>query len=190
MIKCDAEGEAWFRDRLATVNAVLADNQLPPHREPERLPGPAPRGMGGFPYSFLHYLRRAYACVIEGAPLRTGPLTEDDETFIFDVAVTLMDSHLLSHSDCEGYYAPADFDLPLCDDRLPGGFLGSSRRLLAELEQVAPALGIGLPLSAGARAALEQVGEDDPLYREKMVWYTLYEATRASVAQETLVVFS
>lgn len=55
-------------------------------------------------------------------------------------------SHLLCHSDCEGFYLPVDFEVVLIDsqdqDRIPGGLLGSSYRLRDELLAIAPALGI------------------------------------------------
>src|SRR3569833_2181725 len=41
-------------------------------------------------------------------------------------------AHLIHHSDCEGYYVPVDFEQVLTDERLPGGYLGSSMRLLTE----------------------------------------------------------
>jgi hypothetical protein len=48
--------------------------------------------------------------------------------------------HLIHHSDCEGYYVPVDFGQVIVDERLAGGYLGSSVRLLAETRRIAAAL--------------------------------------------------
>ena len=48
--------------------------------------------------------------------------------------------HLIRHSDCEGYYVPVDFGQVIVDERLAGGYLGSSVRLLAETRRIAAAL--------------------------------------------------
>ena len=50
--------------------------------------------------------------------------------------------HLIHHSDCEGYYMPVDFGQVIADERLAGGYLGSSVRLLAETRRIASALGL------------------------------------------------
>jgi hypothetical protein len=50
--------------------------------------------------------------------------------------------HLIHHSDCEGYYVPVDFEQVIVDDRLAGGYLGSSMCLLAETRRIAGALGL------------------------------------------------
>jgi hypothetical protein len=193
LVQNDPEGAAWMRRSVAKLSGVLEKNGLGRHEEPEALPPWEARSVGSFPYSFLHYLRRAYACVLEGAPMRTGELTDEDDEFIAEVTVSVMDSHLLSHSDCEGFYVPQSFDGPLCDDELPGSFAGSSQRLLAELVRVAPALGIrceGDALAPGEEERLAEVEEEsDPLWREKIVWFALYEAARFSVAHGTLIVF-
>jgi hypothetical protein len=50
--------------------------------------------------------------------------------------------HLIYHSDCEGYYVPVDFGQVIVDERLDGGHLGSSVRLLAETRRIVSALGL------------------------------------------------
>lgn len=192
LIVHDEEGAQWTRDSIARLNKVLKKRGLAEHNEPEKLPGLSRQSVSSYPYSFLHYLRRAYACVVEGKPLRTGEMTERDMDFIQDITIDLMDSHLLSHSDAEGYYVPQDFADPLCDDSLPGSFAGSIPRLLKELERVAPVLGIGLvngELATGLADKLAQVEEDDVLFREKIVWFSLYEAARLCMKHGTLLVF-
>src|SRR5262245_25325823 len=48
------------RQDIAEINRVLAAHGLPPHVEPETLPAFQDRSSvwAGFPYSWLHYLRR------------------------------------------------------------------------------------------------------------------------------------
>jgi hypothetical protein len=62
--------------------------------------------------------------------------------------------HLIYHSDCEGYYVPVDFAQVIADDSLPGGYLGSSVRLLAETRRIASALGLPEDLDADSEEVL------------------------------------
>jgi hypothetical protein len=191
----DAEGATWFRDHVKNLNAILAGEGLPLHVEPET-PGTAKarRHVGSFPYSFLHYLRRAYACVHEDEPL--VPLAEGSdptEDPMVEEANVLLDSHLLCHSDAEGYYVPIDFADIIVDDAIPGGMIGSSQRLFAELVAVAPAIGIALDgsvLSDKLAAELAEEGDRVPYAIERLVWLALFEAARVSIANGTLIVFS
>jgi hypothetical protein len=192
LIVHDAEGAEWMRKSIAKLNKVLVENGLAAHHEPEKLPGMRRRSVSSYPYSFLHYLRRAYACVVEGKPVRTGDITDEDLEFVQDVTIDIMSSHLLSHSDAEGFYVPQAFDHPLCDDRLPGGFAGSLPELLKELERVAPAIGIHCAkgkLAAGEKDKLARIEDDDPLFREKIVWFSLFEAGALCMKHGTLMVF-
>jgi hypothetical protein len=59
--EADPEAMTWLREELAHVNRVLRVNGLPEHIEPQELPEMVGRGLSGFPYSWLHYLRRAVA---------------------------------------------------------------------------------------------------------------------------------
>ena len=192
LIVNDEEGAQWMRSNIDRLNKVLKKQGLAEHKEPEKLPRLSRQSVSSYPYSFLHYLRRAFACVVEGKPLRTGEMSQRDMDFVSDVAIDLMDSHLLSHSDAEGYYVPQDFADPLCDDSLPGSFAGSLPRLLKELERVAPALDIGLKngeLVAGEADKLARVEDADPMFREKIVWFSLYEAAKLCLEHGTLLVF-
>ena len=66
----DEEGAEWQRRSLTQVNAVLARHKLPTHEEPERFTHrPHQSACTSFPYSFLHYLRRAFAHVREDRPV-------------------------------------------------------------------------------------------------------------------------
>lgn len=197
----DEEGAEWLREALANVNAVLAELQLPAHVEPESLPPMDDRSIiGSFPYSFLHHLRRAYARWKQNpdAPATPCPRDEDpasdpavdDELFMFE-------SHLLCHSDCEGFYLPLDFSNAIIDDknqdRIQGGFLGSSYRLHEELIAMAPCLNIrdAACLSDQAANEIQQaVQSESELWIEKGVWLTLYEACRLSKQHGTAICFA
>jgi hypothetical protein len=189
----DSEGAEWIRESNAVLNRVLVANDLPEHSEPEKLPNIHRRSCSSYPYSFLHYLRRAFACVVEGRPIRTGEMTDADFNFVQEAAIDLMDSHLLSHSDAEGFYVPQPFPVPLCDDSLPGGFAGSLPQLLKELERVAPAIGIQLTdgrlLPADENKLAEIQDGNEPLFREKIVWFSLFEAANLCMKHGTLLVF-
>ena len=192
LIVHDEEGAGWVRKSIDELNKVLVANGLEEHHEPEKLPALRRRSVSSYPYSFLHDLRRAFACVVRRKPLRTGEMSDADFDFVQDVAVDLMDSHLLSHSDAEGYYVPQAFDYPLCDDALSGGFAGSLPQLLKELERVAPALGISLEdgiLLPAEENKLANVEEGDDFFREKIVWFSLYEAAKLCLKHGTLLVF-
>lgn len=102
-------------------------------------------------YSGLHTVRRV-AAYLEQTGILPDPLPEaskaaDDPLLQNCYAkppgnpAGLFD-HLIYHSDCEGYYVPADFEQVIVDHRSPGGYLGSSVRLLAETRRIAGALGL------------------------------------------------
>jgi hypothetical protein len=193
----DPEGADWARKQVALINAWLSDEGLPAHDEPEKLGTLRKRRhVGGFPYSFLHYLRRAYARHQRGLPplpLKKGENPLGDGT-VADVA-SMMASHLLCHSDAEGFYVPIEFPEPLFDvaERgVPGGMLGSSQALMRELVEVAPAIGITLDgdnLSDAEAARIAEESDVAPWRIERLVWLALYENTRVSIAEKTLLVF-
>jgi hypothetical protein len=193
----DPEGADWVREKLAIINRYLSEQGLPEHREPEKLPPLHCRAeLMSFPYSFLHYLRRVYARAKQDPDWIAVPVPEgedpsrdravDEETFMFD-------SHLLCHSDCEGYYLPLDFDELITGDDVPGGFAGSSHRLLEELHLAARPLGIALEegeLSDQEAARINGlVEEDGPLHREYAAWLALFEAARLSIAHNCVIKF-
>ena len=202
LIENDPESAEHFDEDFAVVNRKLAEAGLPPHVEPRVLPPLDSRApIDGLPYSFIHYLRRAYAHRVTTPGWMATPLPEDvdpteDET-LEDVASTF-ESHLLCHSDAEGFYVPVDFEEVIFAEEdetdLPGGMLGSSYRLLEELVLVAPALGIALTdgqLSDEEAARLgDGMGDDEGLYREIESWLLLYESARLSIAHKTAIVFT
>ncbi|OSC41968.1 hypothetical protein [Mycobacterium decipiens] len=198
-LETDPELAEWFRRDLGLVNQMLVAKELPAHHEPSTYGTTKRRHVSDFPYSFLHYLRRAFALLHEDEPLT--PLADGErpsEDPAVDNASAMMDSHLLCHSDAEGFYVPVDFDDILFDTEergLPGGILGSSQGLMRELIKTAPALGIALDggvLSDTEAARLYAEGEDEstPFWREKLVWLALYENARVSIDDKTLLVFA
>lgn len=200
LMENDEEGAEEFREELAAVNRLLVAEGLPPHDEPTVVSDLRSRAtLCSFPYDFLHYLRRAHARRLADPGWHATPLSAPYVPFadpLMLAALDTMTSHLICHSDAEGFYVPIDFPEPLASDGedLPGGVLGSSQRLLAELVFVAPALGIVLSdgvltdEEAARIAALSEGGEG--LFRELAAWLALYEAARLSVAHKTAIVFA
>lgn len=215
LLEDDPESAEGFEEELAEVNRVLAAAGLPPHTEPR---GPleldSRASIDGFPYSFIHYLRRAYAHRVLSPDWVATPLADDVDPTADPKIQALLDgceSHLLCHSDAEGFYVPVDFDEVLFDGDggdeeeaegdadieepagLPGGMLGSSQRLLEELVFVAPALGIRLDDGRLSDEEAERIDalidEDDGLYREYVSWLLLYESARLSIEYRTAIVF-
>lgn len=197
----DAERLAELREQLRAINELLAGEGVSPHEEATERGVVIARGrMGGVPYSFVHYLRRAYARAVEMPQEVLAPVAAGEDPTA-DPAVEslsyMFESHLLCHSDCEGYYVPVDFDEVLFPDDslgLPGGMVGSSAALLRELVYVAPYLGITLVDGELGDAEIERIhlaleDEEDPLYRERETWLLFYEAARVSVANRTLITF-
>lgn len=200
LLQNDPEGAEWLVGSIAVVNRVLEDSGLPVHTEPRELvPVPTRSSIGGFPYSFIHYLRRAYAHGMADPSWRATPLPEDSDPStdaVLEAETEQFSSHLLCHSDCEGYYVPIDFPEVLFDEsgQLPGGMLGSSQRLMGELIAVAPALCIQLQngeLSDQEASRIDGVScSGEGLSREYCSWLALYEAARISIAQKALIAFT
>jgi hypothetical protein len=196
----DAAAYEWHKVQLGIVNTVLAEKHITQHFEPEILPAMDSRdGFGGFPYSFIHYLRRIYAhkqldpnwTPVE---IADGQDPADDPAISHELAVQVS-SHLICHSDADGYYVPVEFAKPLIDDRLCGGMLGSSQALMRELIKIAPALGISLTdhgelTDAEAQRIDEAADEEAPWEKELVAWLSLFEAARLSIRHKTAIVFS
>ena len=193
----DPEAVPGLRESLAHVNELLCANDLPEHVEPEELPNLVDRGLLGFPYSWLHYLRRAVAYARQ-APDEFGPLPEgqeasEDDRIDRELSVFL-DSHLICHSDGGGFYVPIDFPEPLfgSDELEGGGILGSSQRALAEVILAAPLLDVELVDGKPTKTVIDTIQEEDdshPLWIERKVWLAMYEKFRLSIEHKTAVVF-
>lgn len=151
-------------------------------------------------YSIIHYLRLLLvrrrldpSYIAKPLPDKEHP-TNQPEYEEFDS----LQSHLLCHSDCEGFYVPIDFSDVLFDEeeKISGGdIVGSSIRLLAELREIAPALGIRLEKDGSVTdAEFERIDQrssyQDPLYAEFTAWTILFENARLSVEHGRLMRFA
>ncbi|MEW6736141.1 MAG: hypothetical protein AB1489_32910, partial [Acidobacteriota bacterium] len=189
----DEEIEAWelaeFKETYDQLNKFLLKMGLPEHIEPEEIPdGVIYRGeIVGFPYSCIHYLRRAY--IYQKLGLTLTPCSDgasSDPVLTAEYQSPQIDSHLIHFSDSSGFYVPIDFAKPLeadYEDEVLGDAVGSSFGLLRELIEVAPTIGIDLnegELSDGRAAELADFENEKkhPFETERMVWFTLYEAAR------------
>lgn len=202
----DPEAAQWVAGDLLKVNEVLAELNLPTHREPTELPAFNSRApIESFPYSYLHYLRRLYARMVNDSTWTPVPVAEGEDP-ARDPAVEeqtfMLNSHLLCHSDCEGYYFPIELEELVFDEEAPagqngrirGGTLGSSISLRIELIGIAPSLGINLDgegnLSDEEVARIEsRIGNQDPWETELIVWIALFEACRLSLELSSAIVF-
>jgi len=197
----DAEGYQWAKEMFATTNRFLESEGEGTWTEPEVCNPTTRPYVGSFPYSFLHYLRRAYSYACEFPDTKKAPsgeLSSRDESIIDD-ASSMMSSHLLCHSDAEGLYVPVNFEDPLFDtDEMGvpgGGMLGSSQGLLKELREVAAFLEIelteaGLPDHEAKRLYDISCEDGHEYFREYCVFLALWEAANASVKHNTAIVFS
>ena len=199
-IKNDPEGAEWIKADFAAINELLRADGLPVFDEPVQLPQIESRSdCDGFPYSFIHYLRRFYARSVNDEdwhpePVKAGEDPAKDE--ILDQVSSMYESHLLCHSDCEGYYVPVDFDDILVSDdyEIPGELLCSSYRLIKELIEIAPKLGVQLddgrlPDSEATRINSEATEESGEFWIEKLVWLAMFEASRLSIQHKTAIRF-
>ena len=202
LLENDQEGADWLEEGFASANLLLEEEGLPKHAEPRTFKTPALRAsIRSFPYSFIHYVRRAYAHRSANPAWMACPLDHDVDPSadpLVEDELDMMCSHLICHSDAEGFYLPIDFSDVLFagpeDSSLPGGMVGSSYRLLEELKVVAPALGIRLndgrlPDNEAARIN-ELVCSGEGIYRELCSWLALYEAACLSIELKTAIVFS
>lgn len=198
----DAEGAAYYQSAFERVNKALAAAGEPTYTEPVQVaPLKSRTPLMSFPYGFLHHLRRAYAYAVEqpGTPYTPVEAGEDPaKDPVVDDLMYMFESHLLCHSDCEGFYVPVPLDEPVFDrehDVAGGGMIGSSAGLAAELRVTAPLIGIELrPDGTVDDAEIERVfaaanAEKTPVWREQLVWLALFEAARLSVAHGAAIVF-
>jgi hypothetical protein len=201
LIENDEAGANWLAATLRGVNAVLAEADRPTYEEPEQVPPMMSRAQSfNYSYSFLHYLRRFYANVTHN-PKWIPTLTPDGESAtddpILDEEMYMMSSHLLCHSDSDGFYLPIDFDDIVIDDtgadRIPGGIVGSSYKLMRELIEIAPSLGIklrGANLTDDEATRINAIAaSEEGFWIEHLVWISLFEAARLSIELKSAIVF-
>lgn len=197
----DSKAAARMRADFKHINTVLAQRGLEPHKEPEKFSGSLKTraSLTSFPYSWLHYLRRFAAHVMRDPkwvpyPIEPGEDPADDP--VLHQMYRRLSSHLLCHSDSEGYYIPQDFEELILDPKheIRGGVLGSSQRLQEELLLLADPLEIAVGddgrLSDDiARVVSSQRPAGAPYAVERLVWLALFEAARLSIEHQTAIVF-
>jgi hypothetical protein len=151
----DEEGYEYFADQFKLVNALLSENGLPEHAEPEDVPIFSCDMYG---YSGLHFLRRIAAHLLVNGqtpdPGDGNPTADPVMEECYDEIATMQDArstewkrfdHLLCHSDAEGFYVPIEFDEVVFDldgTGLAGAQVGSSQKLLTECMTLAMQLGM------------------------------------------------
>jgi len=196
----DAEGAHYLQGALSAANRLLAEHGLPAHAEPSTLPALKHRArITSFPYSFIHYLRRASAHRRADPGWMATPLAKGEDPTkdpLLDIEFSSMSSHLICHADDRGFYLPVDFSNVLVanDDRtVPGRLLGSSLYLMKELIEVAPALGIRLEdgqlTDDEATRIDKRIDADNGLQCELVSWILLFEYARLSIEHRTAIVF-
>ena len=156
-------------------------------------------------YSGLHTVRRV-AVHLAGTGTLPDPLEEargaTDDPLLRKAYAELPREpggpfdHLIRHSDCEGYYVPVDFEQVIVDERLAGGYLGSSVRLLAETRRVASALGLPEDLDPDSEEVFEACGAVTPAAEgwqrygiESYTCLRLIRAAKHSVATGAAIAF-
>jgi hypothetical protein len=192
----DSEALEHYRGSLDRLSAVLAEQGIT-WREPTTEVPPLRAHAGGFPYSYLPYLRRALALLGLDKPVtptgRAGVTARDDS--MIQTEMSLLSSHLLCHADNAGYYVPADFGEPLfLSGKISGGgIVGSCQGLMGELRRLAPALGIALTdngeLTDDEATRVVKLPDESDFAIESVVWLTLFEASRVSIASGHAVIF-
>lgn len=190
----DEEGYEAYQRKFKAVNQILQQHQLPIYQEPDNYPPDFRKPtLSGQPYSWLHYLRWAYMQLSNDANTTLQPVPEGENpvNLMGDDVIDFMDSHLINHSDAEGLYLPIDFYEPLYDDDL--GMMGSSVRLVSELEEIAPYLGISLingEISDRECQRIQRyIHSQTGLYRECASWLLLFENAKNSVKYQTAMIF-
>jgi hypothetical protein len=155
-------------------------------------------------YSGLHTVRRLAVHLAENAKL-PEPLNGRDVTDDPLLKKAYADlggdpagpfAHLIHHSDCDGYYVPVDFEQVIVDERLAGGSLGSSVRLLTETHSIAAALDLPEDLDPDSDEILEAAeavtpaGEGWQRYGvESLVCLQLIHAAKHSIKTGAAIAF-
>ncbi|MBP6745148.1 hypothetical protein KA344_07925 [bacterium] len=198
LLENDPEGAEWIESDIKAINECLVKNGVDEHIEPRTLPELESRDQtGGFPYSWTHYLRRIVAHAMAEPGWKATPVAEGEDPTsdeaVIDATINIS-GHFICHSDSEGYYVPKDFEEVIFGDEkmTGGGIIGSSYRVMEEMQLAAKALGIDLvngELSDEGAAAINDVDENDPFMIEKIVWLSFYEAARLSIKHNTMIVF-
>lgn len=186
---------------LEYINTVLVERGMPTHEEPRSFDEPLKMraSLMSFPYSWLHYLRRFAAHVMRDpkwVPYPIEPGEDPAEDPVLHQMYRNLSSHLLCHSDSEGYYLPIDFEDLILDPEhdIRGGVVGSSHRLREELLSIVDPLEIEVDDEGNisdevAEYLAMQRPTGVPFAVERLVWLALFEAARLSIERNTAIVF-
>lgn len=170
-VPADADDEyaEMIRADLAVIHELLAEAEIGPWVEPE-----SGEDEGGefemWGYSGLHALRRLAVHLAENSRLPDPQETQQaaDDPLLKSVYARLPTDppgpfdHLVHHSDCEGYYVPVDFERVIVDEKAPGGYVGSSVRLLAETRRLARVLELPEDLDPDSDEVYDACDADEP----------------------------
>ncbi|MCE5199492.1 MAG: hypothetical protein ABFD54_08820 [Armatimonadota bacterium] len=214
----DEEGLVSLRDDFVRLNQALHAARLCEHHEPEDIQDDSIFSCDMYGYSGLHYLRRIAAYEAFGYPM---PQPGDDNASGDRVVKryyseftggsffarllrrqqnTRMDfTHLMKHSDAEGYYVPQDFEqvlFPNTSLKIPGGMIGSTQRLLAECKRLAKLLELPSDLDHESDElwdAIDEQGESDIKWKryavESFTCIRLIRACEASLRLGAVIYF-
>ncbi|KPQ38783.1 MAG: hypothetical protein HLUCCO16_11235 [Phormidium sp. OSCR] len=188
--------ETFFNRDLIKINSVLEASNLPIYFESlDRTVEEKVLPEMNLTYSQLHQLRYIAAKIIEDSTLNF----DLDQRKRYKIPTKLRNkiylerkSHLICHSDFDGYYIPIDFELVIQDREL-GGWLGSSIRLHEELKKIAAKLNLNLGTYTPDLNQLyemrKQELEADPLGGIKLILLGLYNVTTASIHYNSAIIF-
>jgi hypothetical protein len=196
----DEEDIENYKEIYRSLDRFLLRCNLPGHKEPEIIAKfPDREESDHCSYSCLHYLRRAYVHMRKGLTVTPfeGEFASNDLLLAAEYDLPSLDSHLVYHSDCEGFYVPLDFPLPLVsseEDDVLGGIVGSSYHLLIELVELAPAIDIQLDNGDLSKETIKKLirnrqRDNHPFEIERSVWFTLFESARKSIEYKTAIRF-
>ncbi len=224
LIEYDEEGASSHRQILDDLNLVLAEAGEAPHHEPEDIQGGS-HSWESFGYSGLHHVRRlaAWLTINRCLPPRCdyeeaaddavlAQFYQDHEEFLkrgpkkglFGLFQRKKPpySHLMLHSDAEGFYLPRVLADVVFDQQSPqrdgiGGMVGSAQELLAECRELAQALSIPANLDPECEEVYENAetppSDGEPwqcLPVETFVVTRLMAACERSMGTGAAVVFS
>lgn len=196
--------ERFIDGDLIKINNLLKANNLPIHSEPlGRSVKETALPEMSLVYARLHHLRYIAAKFIEyptsSLDIKDLKKKRKTRTWWYKIPAKLRNeiyqeckSHLICHSDFDGYFIPIDFELVLQDREL-GGWLGSSIRLHKELEEIAAKLNLNLGTYTPDLNQLYEMRKQelqaDPIGDIKLILLGLYNVTTASIHYNSAIIF-
>ncbi|MFD7625536.1 hypothetical protein ACFV7Q_05730 [Streptomyces sp. NPDC059851] len=190
---------------FVAIGGLLERTGARPWTEPALNEGEG-AGFEAWGYSGLHTVRRlAVHLAADGRlpePLHGTERATDDPLLskVYEALPTDPPGpfdHLVHHSDCEGYYVPVDFAHVITDKKAPGGYLGSSVRLLAETRRLAEALGLPEDLDPHSEEVFDAADAVKPATEgwqrygvESYVCLQLLRAAKLSISTGAAIAFT